>query len=186
MPPAALCNDLMVFYAPNELYEAGGLTVMEMICASPCITSMICFSMEVKYGNLFNSKLHMQRHRVGARGNATTFLLPWESLLQELQRLDDTNIAGGAGPDLPRTGSELAYVVQVLLKANDEDERDGLKNFIHQAQVNRDKVIRVILGAKQRGHRAYMNISEDQVRNKAQQLPAQGLHLLSIRKPKAN
>ena len=62
---------------------------MEMMCASPCLTSMICFSMEVKYGNIFDSTLHMQRHRVGARGNVTTFLLPFESLLGELQRLDE-------------------------------------------------------------------------------------------------
>ena len=59
LPPPALCNDMMIFYAPEELYEDGGLTVMEMICASPCITSMICFSLEVKYGNLFDSSLHM-------------------------------------------------------------------------------------------------------------------------------
>ena len=50
LPPAALSNDLMVFYAPEELYADGGLTVMEMICASPCITAMVCFSIK------FNSK----------------------------------------------------------------------------------------------------------------------------------
>ena len=80
LPPPSLCNDMMVFYAPTELYEDGGLTIMEMICASPCLTSMICFSMEVKYGNMFDTTLHMQRHRVGARGNATTFLLPWDDV----------------------------------------------------------------------------------------------------------
>ena len=54
---------------------------MEMICASPCVTAMTCFSMEVKFGHMLDSQLHMQRHRVGARGNATTFLLPWEAIL---------------------------------------------------------------------------------------------------------
>ena len=135
LPPASLCNDMMIFYAPQELYEDGGLTIMEMICASPCITAMICFSMEVKYGNMFDSTLHMQRHRVGARGNATTFLLPWESLLVELQRLESAGAQEGTTLDLPRSGKDLAYVVQVLLKTNDEDERDNLKNFIFQAQV---------------------------------------------------
>ena len=83
--PVALSNDLMVFYAPQALYTDGGLTVMEMICASTCITSMICFSLEVKFGNMFNTKAMMQRHRVGARGNATSFQLPWEALLQQLR-----------------------------------------------------------------------------------------------------
>ena len=155
LPPPALCNDMMVFYAPEEIYEDGGLTIMEMICASPCLTSMICFSMEVKYGNMFDSTLHMQRHRVGARGNATTFLLPWENVLLELQRLEDTNVARGVVPNLPRTGHELQYAVQVLLKTNDEDKREDLKHIIFQAQVNREKVVKCILGMKRRGHRAF-------------------------------
>ena len=68
---------MMFFDAPKELYEDRGFTVMEMLCVSPYITAMICFSMEVKYGHMPDSTVHMQRHRVGARGNATTFLLPW-------------------------------------------------------------------------------------------------------------
>ena len=59
MPPAALVNDMMIFYAPRELY-LHEMTVMEMICCSVCITSMICFSLEVKFGNMLNSELHMQ------------------------------------------------------------------------------------------------------------------------------
>jgi hypothetical protein len=175
LPPPSLANDMMIFYAPEELYENGGLTVMEMICASPCLTSMICFSMEVKYGNMFDSTLHMQRHRVGARGNATTFLLPWESLLAELGRLEEEGTSQGKGPDLPRTGKDLAYVVQVLLKTNDEDKRDNLKDFVFQAQVNRQKVINLILGMKRRGHRAFMHVDEEAVKKKAQQLPVQGV-----------
>ena len=175
LPAASLCNDMMIFYAPEELYEDGGLTIMEMICASPCLTSMICFSMEVKYGNMFDSTLHMQRHRVGARGNATTFLLPWESLLVELQRLESTAVQNDAPLDLPRSGKDLAYVVQVLLKTNDEDERDNLKNFVFQAQVNRKKVVNLILSMKRRGHKAFMRVDEQAVREKAMQLPEQGV-----------
>ena len=174
LPPGSLPNDMMVFYAPEEIYADGGLTIMEMICASPCITSMICFSMEVKYGNMLDSTLHMQRHRVGARGNATTFPLPWESILLELKRLQDDE-DDQVKPDLPRTGKELAWVVQVLLKTNDEDKRDNLKNFVHQAQVNSMKVVNCILGMKRRGHRAYMHVSEESVREKAKHLPEQGI-----------
>ena len=47
MPPGALVNDLMIFYAPRELYTKN-VTILEMICASPCLTSMICFSLEKK------------------------------------------------------------------------------------------------------------------------------------------
>ena len=45
LPPASLANDMMIFYAPAVLYKEE-VTVMEMICASTCLTSMICFSLE--------------------------------------------------------------------------------------------------------------------------------------------
>jgi hypothetical protein len=81
-------------------------------------------------------------------------------------------------PDLPRSGSLLAYVVQVLLKTNDEEKRDFLKHFIHQANVNRDKVFRCILGMKAREHRAYVHMEEAKVRKRATQLPANGMAFL--------
>ena len=111
--------------------------------------------MEVKYGNMFDSTLHMQQHPVGARGNATTFLLPWESSLLELQRREDDASDRGAAPIVPRTGRELQYAVQVLLNTNGEDKRDGLKHFIYQVQMNRAKVGKCILGMKRRGRSIY-------------------------------
>ena len=82
------------------------------------------FSLEVKYGNLFDTTMHMQRHRVGARGNATSFPMPWQAILAELMRLDESAKHGEA-PDLPRTGEDLKHAVKVLLNTSDEDERDN-------------------------------------------------------------
>jgi hypothetical protein len=65
----------------------------------------------------------------------------------------------------------------VLLKTNDEEKREFLKHFIHQANVNRDKVVRCILGMKARRHRAYVHVDETKVREKAKQLPANGIPL---------
>ena len=112
VPPISLASDMMIFFVPEELSENGGLTTMEMICSSTYIFSMVCFSMEVKYGNMFDTQLHMSRHRVGARGNATTFLLPWESILLDLQKLDDEQVE----LDLPRTGEQLAHVGALLVR----------------------------------------------------------------------
>ena len=47
MPAPALVNDMMIFYAPRELYTKQ-VTILEMICASVCFTSMICFALEKK------------------------------------------------------------------------------------------------------------------------------------------
>ena len=143
LPAGALANDMMIVYAPREIY-AEQMTVMEMICASPCITSMICFSLEVKYGNMFNTNVHMNRHRVGGRGNATTFPMPWQAILTELMRLEEGS-ERQAAPDLPKVGEDLKYVVQVLLKTNDEEKRDNLKNFVHQARVRRHVVVNWIV-----------------------------------------
>ena len=96
---------MMIFYAPRELYTME-VTVMEMLCASVCLTSMICFTLELKYRreNPFDSQVHMARHRMGARGNVTSFPMPWEGLLLELQRADRT----ASAPYLPWVGEELA------------------------------------------------------------------------------
>eukprot|EP00971_Amphidinium_carterae_P215750 4282893-Amphidinium_carterae.2 len=48
LPPLSLANDMWSGYAPDRLYSES-VTVVEMICASPCITSLICMSMEARY-----------------------------------------------------------------------------------------------------------------------------------------
>ena len=71
---------------------------------------MICFSMEVKYGHVLDTSVHMQDTRVAARGNATSFLMPWQSILAELRKLE-TEENAGASPDLPLSGKDLRSVV---------------------------------------------------------------------------
>ena len=102
-------------------------------------------------------------------------MLPYESLLAELQRLDDEAASEQQRTDLPRSGNQLKYVVQVLLKTNDEDKRDNLKHFIHQARVRQHRVIEVIMALKNIGHRAYVNVSEAAVLRNAAHLPTNGI-----------
>ena len=51
IPPAALANDMMIYHAPTELYTEK-ITVMEMLCASVCNTSMLCFTLEQHIGDI--------------------------------------------------------------------------------------------------------------------------------------
>ena len=175
MPPAALGNDMMIFYAPKELYTMQ-VTALEMICASVCLTSMICFTMETRYRkeSPFDSEVHMARHRMGARGNATSLPLPWQELLVELQR-QEAEESQAAAPNLPWTGEELSNFVSVLLKTSEEDDPKAIARFIHQARVRRDVVVKLIEDAKARGHRAYRHVNLDRVRGKAKKLPADGV-----------
>ena len=47
-PPAALSNDMILGHPPREIY-AQECTVLELLCASPCMTALTCFSIEWRY-----------------------------------------------------------------------------------------------------------------------------------------
>ena len=148
LPPLCLANDMWTGYAPARLFEQQ-VTVMELICASPCITTLTCLSMEARYENNLKeehreaapltSKAQMARHRFGARGNALTFPLPMEDLLEIMKAHEQEVNAENPSVRLPRAGHELIPVARVLLKTNKEGNAspDNLKNLIHQAVVRR-------------------------------------------------
>ena len=75
-PAAALGNDMMVYYSPKEVF-ALEVTVMEMLCASPCLTTMICFSLELKLRGerALDQDAWMNRQCMAFRWTATTFPL---------------------------------------------------------------------------------------------------------------
>ncbi|CAJ1424274.1 unnamed protein product, partial [Effrenium voratum] len=174
-PVEALSNDMMVFYAPREIYEHEA-TFMELLCASPCLTSMVCFSLEKKLRSqrALDEDAFMNRHRLAARGNATTFPLPWEQLLQYLHQAEADG--PGARPALPRLGSDLRDFVSVILKTSGEGADDTtLTRFIHQACVRRHVVVALIEGAIDREHRAYTHLNKIDVRARAEALPTNGV-----------
>jgi hypothetical protein len=148
LPALALANDMFTGYVPRSLVEQK-VTVMEAICASPCVTTLVCMTMEARYENNvrqeaqeaepLNANAHMARHRFGARGNALTFPLPLEDLFLALQG-HQQDLDEGQPLQLPRVGTELAHVARVLLKTNKEgatNEKD-IKTLIHQAIVRRE------------------------------------------------
>ena len=149
LPALALANDMWTGYAPHRLIEQK-VTVMEAICACPCVTTLVCMSMEARYEDNvrqeareaapLNSTAQMARHRFGARGNALTFPLPLEDLFLALQGLGED----AAPLELPRCGAELAQVARVLLKTNKEGAttEEDIKTLIHQALVRREARLR--------------------------------------------
>ena len=171
LPKQALANDLLVFYAPRELYEHK-VTMLELVCASPCMTSLICFSLEKKYRNrhALDERAHMQRHRQGARGNATTFLLDWEGLLEEFQAYEKDLLPADASR-LPRAGNDLQKFISVLLKTSDDElQLQDLSRLIHQARVRRRVVVLLIENACARGHPAFTGLDLQQMRDRAAKL----------------
>jgi len=176
----------MTFYAPTLLYEKQA-TAMELICASVCLTTMISFTLEKKYraeDRLFDQAVHMQRHTIGTRGNATSFPMPWQEILRMLEEVEPTEAAPAV--DLPHSGEELVRWAQVLLKTSGDDGVDDMKGLVHQASVRADVVVALIEDLKKRGHRAYQNLDMERVRRKAKEtlprdgIPPEIMHLVKI------
>ena len=145
-------TELVVACANDMMIYINNVTVIEMVCASVRITSMICCTVEMKHRNEnpLDSTVHMARHRMGTRGNATSFPLPWSSLLSELVRMDTTGTADYR-PDLPWTRDELSDKVSILLKTFDDNATETMAKVIHQALVRRAVVMELIQGAKIEG-----------------------------------
>ena len=179
-------------FAPERLHLEK-MTVMEMICASPCVTTLICMSMEARHrseGTTLDEKAHCARHRLGARGNALTFPLPWEDVLRNLQAHDAQAEAArnppqeGPGDEanegpaqLPRAGQDLASTVRVLLKTNQTGKASDaeIKTLLRQATVRREVVVQLILDMKKSGHPSFQHCQEGPVRRAAARLPQEGV-----------
>ena len=175
-PAEALTNDMLLGYPPRDLY-ALQCTVLEVLSASPCLTALTCFSIEWRYlsDRSLAQDAFMNRHRLCAKGNATTFPLQWEDLLSELERLNPT--AGAAATcRLPHVGDELRDKIAVLIKVGNKQEGATVpQRIIHQAVVRRHVVVGLIAAMVSRGHPAYKGVDMDAVTLRAEQLPEDGV-----------
>ncbi|CAJ1375402.1 unnamed protein product [Effrenium voratum] len=162
---AALSNDLWTGYLPVEIYTQAA-TVCELIAASPCLTGMFCFSLEYhRASSVYDATAYMPRHRLGARGNVTSYPLPWLDLLAQL------GMEAGNSVALPRTGVELA----VLLRTGGGLGEADAGRFLHQARVRRAVVLALICGAVARKHTAYANVDLEAAMTRAAGLPEDGV-----------
>eukprot|EP00435_Cladocopium_sp_Y103_P031622 s1345_g8.t1 len=182
-PAAALTNDMMVYYGPKDTCR-NEVTVMEMLCASPCLTTMICFSLEQKLrgDRALDQDAWMNRQRVAARGNATTFPLAWEDLLQQLQALDKTGEKEAGQKEvrgstkLPHSGESLREMVSVIVKtARSKNEPVDVSRLLHQARVRRRVVVGLIAEAVARGHPAFQGVCMEAMYSQAEALPEDGV-----------
>ena len=171
-PLEALSNDLFLGHPPKELYEQE-CTILELLCASPCMTALTCFSIEWRYlqdRSLAQDAL-MNRHRLCAKGNATTFPLPWEDLLAEFERLG-TPATNTSVNMLPHVGKELSDKVAVIIKIGDKTDKEAIRQqIIHQAVVRRRVVVGLIAAMVARSHPAYQGLDMAVVETRAEMLP---------------
>ncbi|CAK0819606.1 unnamed protein product, partial [Prorocentrum cordatum] len=140
---------------------AGKVTVVEMICASACVTSMVRFTSEkrCRYERTFDMETGSNARRMAARDTATSFPVPWADMLAQLSAVDEA-ASEETSPDLPCAGAELAGIVSVILKSGgDYDAAVRTANFVQQTLVRRGVVARLAVEAQLHGHRAYKQCS---------------------------
>ena len=170
-PAEALSNNMVLGHPPRDLY-AQECTVLELLCASPCMTALTCYSIEWRHlsDRSLAQDAFMNRHRLCAKGNATAFPLQWEDLLSELQQLD-TATDPAAPCLLPHLGSDLRNKVAVLIKVGKKQDLDVKQHIVHQAVVRRRVVVALIAAMVARGHPAYRNVDMVAVTERATMLP---------------
>ena len=118
-----------------------------------------------------DEQVHGNTYRMAARGNATSFPLPWQDLLTQLQDGEVLEEMGKSA-SLPRTGRELTNAVSMLFKTSgEEDMEKNAARIIHQAMARRRVAIELIDSSRRRGHAAYKNVDMEAVREKAKGLP---------------
>ena len=161
LPRRALSNNLWTGFASPKLAQEN-VTYLEAILASPCMLSLVCFTLEGPYGTVLQEEAQGQRWRVGARGNITMFPLPLEDIMAGLGK----QVKGGL--DLPWVGCEI--VREVLRTSELSDAR-----VICQARVRRAVVVQLIEECVARKHPAYQHVMMGKVRVKAAQLPEEGV-----------
>ena len=176
LPPEALANNMFIGVPPRELYTQE-CTVLELLCASPCLTALTCFSMEWRHlqDRSLGQDAFMNRRRLCAKGNATTFPLQWEDLMSELESLND-NAPPASACQLPHIGEELRGKVAILIKIGKKEEGANVDaKIIHQAVVRRKVVIGLIQAMKSRNHPAYRQIDMTAVISRSVHLPENGV-----------
>jgi hypothetical protein len=122
--PASLGNDNYWGHTSEALYELNASWI-EVAVASPCWTTMLVFYVEGDRGHLLGEKFTQQSWRTRVRGSACSFQMPWEDIVNDLQRnVEDKTVA-----DIPRSAESLKYMLRVHLKIGNVDFAKKLKQL---------------------------------------------------------
>ena len=120
--PMVLCNDNFWGYALAAIWKYN-VRWVEAAIASPCWTSMMVYYVEGDGGHLMNERLGEQLFRTAVRGSASTFHMPWEEILKNLQ----SNCLDKELAQLPRPEERLKYLLRVHVKLGGVDLKKHLK-----------------------------------------------------------
>ena len=144
--PMALANDNWYDYAPELIYK-WKVRFIEAAAAAPVWTTMIVYYIEEDQGHLLNEHLQQPQYRTAARGNATSYHMPWEDILKSLSKVC-------ADPELsmlPHDEDTLARLVGFQLRSNSTD----VAKFFKQAQLRAHVVLKLLYLLIERDHPSF-------------------------------
>ena len=128
--PMSLGNDNFLDYTAQFLYKYD-VTWLEVAIASPCWTTMLVYYIEGDRGHLFNEQFGRQRWRTRVRGTACTFQMPWEDIIQDLEK----NISDEHLLEIPRPVECMQYVLRLHMKIGFVDFTKKLKQLYVRPHV---------------------------------------------------
>ena len=83
--PLGLCNDNFWGYT-TDIITRYKVRWIEAAIVNPCWTSMIVYYVEGDRGHLLTEEVGRQRFRTIVRGSCCSYHMPWEDILEVLQR----------------------------------------------------------------------------------------------------
>ena len=159
--PMALANDNWYGYVQDIIarYDARWI---ECACASIYWTNLLVYYLEEPRGHLMNESMQGPRARTAARGNACSFMMPWEDILRNLRSAED----GSTHVPLPHDGAVLAILVRVSITGGSLDGTKHLRDVHMRAGVVRSMLEELI----DRGFPGYERYDREEVRQRMREL----------------
>ncbi len=149
--PMALANDNVIGYTYETILKHK-VTWIEAAAAQPAWTTMMCFYIEGDHGHLLEETMFQSSFMTVVRGNVHSYHLPWEKILDSLNRsTSDAKLCL-----LPHDPEHLAHMVQLQLKVGTVDMAKHIKQIRLRAHV----VLELGYELINAGHEAYIKASK--------------------------
>ena len=142
--PEAMANDNFSGYVTDVIYKYK-VRWIEAAAACPVFTALITYYVEGDRGHLMNEQMHRPQRAYAVRGNAFSFHMPWEKIMEQLGRvLEEDHLDA-----LPHPPEVLSSMVIFSLRIGDVTDLD---KYLPQARLRPHVVLKLCLALLDSGY----------------------------------
>ena len=142
--PEAMANDNFSGYVTDVIYKYK-VRWIEAAAACPVFTALITYYVEGDRGHLMNEQMHRPQRAYAVRGNAFSFHMPWEKVMEQLGRvLEEDHLDA-----LPHPPEVLSSMVIFSLRIGDVTDLD---KYLPQARLRPHVVLKLCLALLDSGY----------------------------------